>query len=252
MTPKSAMQEVVAQVESVTGYPVHVQSDPNLNVLATVKAANPSVPFTLVRVRPDNTGTNEYVVCFQCGFVLRQASLPEGEGWDIAAAYRGRKELDRVIQKSMAGKVSQDARSAFVENLLGGLIVQLRSVPIGLRVDQWIHKQYPALADQQRSSIERQLNDNLAVLSPNIKRMAPEVVYTASAAMNAAVAVYWSNEWDDNTLAVPYKAGGFMGIADRLLSRFREVDPAPEYDRTLIDLWASELGIAGWYEFVRR
>jgi len=54
MTPKSAMQEVLEQVESTTGYPVTVQPDPNLGVLATVKTANQSVPFTLIRVRPDS------------------------------------------------------------------------------------------------------------------------------------------------------------------------------------------------------
>jgi len=252
MTPKSAMQEILAQVESVTGYPVTVQPDPSLNVLATVKTVNQTVPFTLIRVRPDNAGTNEYVVCFQCGFVLRQASLPEGERWDITAAYRARKELDRAVQKAMAGKVSPAARSAFVENLLGGLIVQLRSVPIGLRIDQWIKNKYPALAEQQSGSIERQLSDNLAVLSPNIKRMAPEVVYNASAGMNAAVAIYWSNQRGDNTLAVPYKAAGYIGMGELLLRRFDEIDAEPQADRQLIDSWASELGIAGWHEFVGR
>jgi hypothetical protein len=103
------MREVLAQVESVTRYPVHVQPDQNLNVLATVKIANSSVLFTVIRVRPDAIDTNEYVVCFQCGFVLRQTSLPSGDRWDIAASDRGRKELDLSVDKSVQGKLSSVA-----------------------------------------------------------------------------------------------------------------------------------------------
>lgn len=252
MTPKTAMQEVLAQVESATGYPVTVQDDPTLPGLATVKAANSSMPFTLLRIRPDTGGSREYTVCYQCGFVLRQAMLQPGDRWEIAAGQKGRMELDRIVRKSAAGKLGQAARTAFVENMLGGLIVQLRSVPIGLRIDQWIRNNFSVLENQQRESNERQLDENIGVLSPGIRRMAPEPVYLASAAMNAALAVYWATEWGDNTKATPYKVSGFTDAGNALLQRFGELAAEPEFDRPLIESWAAELGISGWYEFIAR
>jgi hypothetical protein len=252
MTPQSAKQDILTQVESATGYPVQVYTDPTLNVLATVKAASANVPFTLVRIRPDLTGITEYIVSFQCGFVLRQAALPVGTKWDIAASFKGRKELDRIVRKSTAGKISESARTVFEENLLGGLITQLRSVPIGLRIDQWIQERYPVLAEQQRVSIQRQLDDNLAVLSPAVKRMAPERIYSASAGMNAAAALYWSMAWNDNTVSVPYKVSGFADIGEKLITRFDELGASSEFDRVLIDSWSNELEISGWHEFISR
>ena len=252
MTPKSAVQKVLEKVEAATGYAVTVQDDQSLGVLATVKAAHSGMPFTLIRVRPDTADIREYTVCYQCGFVLRQAMLTAGQRWEIAVSPKGRLELDRIVRKSAAGKLGQTARSAFVENMLGGLIVQLRSVPIGLRIDQWIQSEFPALVDQQRESTERQLEANVGVLSPNIRRMAPEPIYQASASMNAAVAVYWAALWGDNTKLTPYKVSGFSDAGNALIHRLHDASVDPESDRSLIESWAAQLGISGWCEFITR
>jgi hypothetical protein len=45
-----------------------------------------------------------------------------------------------------------------LSNQLGhGLGLQLRSIPIAIRIDDWINRQYPVLRALQRKSNERQL-----------------------------------------------------------------------------------------------
>jgi len=83
-------------------------------------------------------------------------------------------------------------------------MTQLRSMPIGLRVDTWILRHYPELSNLQRSATLRQLRDNLAVLGPDIRKIAPARVYKASMAMNAAFALFWGREWGDPALLLPY------------------------------------------------
>lgn len=252
MTPKLAMREILQKVESVSGYPVHVQEDENLAVIATVRAASESVPFTLVRHRKAIGPIREYAVAFQCGFVLRQYELPPKERWDVAASGKARKELIGLVRRDFGNKIGQHALEAFSEHLLGGVITQLRSAPIGLHIDEWIADEFPMLEDQQRTSAESQLEENMAVLAPRMRDMVPKQIYNASVTMNAATAAFWARKWDDSRFVVPYKAAGFADKAVPLLEVLDKVSSEAAGDKELIGEWASRLGIDGWQEFVAK
>ena len=58
----------------------------------------------------------------------------------------------------------------FAGRIITGLMLQLRSVPVGLRVDRWSTSTYPSLRDLQRTSIERQLGENAQALSTEVKK----------------------------------------------------------------------------------
>lgn len=252
MTPKSAQQQIVAELEAESGYPVVVQEVPSLPVLATAKAATQRTPFSLIRVRDDIGPTSEYTVAYQCGFLLRQAQLLPAERWDLTAPPSARVELSNLVREKAIQPLDQPTVAAFAEQLLGGLMTQLRSAPLGLRIDSWLSSAYPVFDKQQRTSVGRQLQEAAAVLSPSVKAMAPGKVYAASVAMNAAVAVYWAHQWQDRTVAAPYKVSGYLDKAETLLKLFKETPESPAGDRTLINAWAAEVGISDWCAFVTR
>lgn len=252
MSPKLAMQEMVSQVETSTGYPVTIQMDPALTVMATSKAARGNIPFNLIRLRPDLSNIKEYAVCFQCGFILRQALLPPQNQWEITASESAVSEIEAAVRETVGSKLSEVARRTFAQLMVDGIVTQLRSVPIGLRVDQCLSERYEVLSIQQRDSVTRQLNENLSILSPKVKGMAPENIYAASAGMNSAFAAYWATLWGDNTIALPYELSGFVEISTTLVSLLREIPTESDFDQSLIDSWATELGIPKWHAFVSR
>jgi hypothetical protein len=129
-------------------------------------------------------------------------------------------------------------------------MLQLRSVPIGLRVDAWIHRSYPLLADQQRVAAVRQLNENAGALNPEVREIAPPRVYDANLGMNAAFAAFWSRLWADVLVLNPCRTSGYLAIGQALLKHFDDLPDEPIHDRTLIEQWARHLQIDGWFQLI--
>lgn len=140
--------------------------------------------------------------------------------------------------------------SQLKEMLLNGLMTQLRSVPIGLRVDEWLFREFPELRLQQVEGAKVQLSDNSQALNPDIKRLMPKKVFDANAAMNAAFATYWAESFADDSITLPYKASGTLAQGEALIRIFKNIGEEPTEDRRLVDSWAEELGLCGWYRWV--
>lgn len=78
----STTSKVMELVREATGAPVEVVEDANLQTLAGITVARPGVPFHLLRINP-TLGIPDYVIAYQCGFLLRQAALPPAERWQF-------------------------------------------------------------------------------------------------------------------------------------------------------------------------
>ena len=126
----------------------------------------------------------------------------------------------------------------------------MRSLPIGMRIDQWIRVSYPALHDAQASSIDKQQRENAQVLNPQIRQMTPDLVFSVNASMNAAYALFSERLLSRSQYVIPYRSLGFDNRGQDL---FRIWDESPfdaRYDRELVDAWAKELGISDWYQWI--
>lgn len=246
-------QRVITRVENASNLPVLVNADPTLKVIASTKIGRGNAPAHLVSYNPA-FGAADYAICYQCGFLLRAVTSSLETRFDLGGSWRGRRDVERLVterlRESSIGGLNKDARIRLAEQMHDGLIRQLRSFPIGLRVDEWLMREYPGLEVEQRYGAERQLKDNLQTLSPEIKKMSPLKIYDANVVMNAAFATFWAQKWNDPKLVTPYAATGYSAAADGLLELLASIPDDPNRDRDLIDAWGQKLNLAGWYEFL--
>ncbi len=247
-------QDVLRAVEEATGRSVIVQPNASLGtLLAKITIARGSAAAHVVAYNPSAGASADFVICFQCGFLLRMFQIPEPDRFALAGSVRGRQEIEKVLADHLQQKglsLDKQVRAGLQEQFLGGILQQLRSMPIGLRVDAWIRQTYPSLEEQQKKATVQQLNDNAVSLGPKVRQIAPAKVFRANVGMNAAFALFWSRTWSDPLLAVPYKASGHLATGEELLRRWDEIPSDPANDKKLIDSWSSHVGLAGWYEFV--
>ena len=239
-------------VERASGIPVIIQPDPSLKLIARMVVARNSAPAHLVYFNPKYGEATDYHIVFQCGSVLRIYHTPPELRFDIASTDSGRREVEQLVSDHLRrGKMNLTPQvgKELSQQFYDGLILQLRSIPVGMLVDRWIQDNYPTLADQQRASALRQLAENQRTLSAQVKAIAPVRVYNASMGMVAALAVFWARMLGDTTQEVPYKVGGHLKLGERLLSLLDSSPPDPASDRDLIQSWGVELGIQGWYTF---
>jgi hypothetical protein len=145
---------------------------------------------------------------------LRLFGIPAADRVDLAGTAEGRQVVNRLLTAPDGPgkklKLPSESISALRDQLFDGLMTQLRSIPIGFRVDSWIMREYPELAQLQRDMTMRQIKDNLAVLSPDIKKIAPKKVYQSNLTMSAAFAEFWARHYSDPSLSLPYKAAGYL------------------------------------------
>lgn len=250
MTPVEAMNDLLRTVERETGRPVVVQADPVIPLAATLTPARGNSPLHVIRYRSSFEPERAYLVGYQCGFLLRAARTPPDARFDLTGTQSGGAEAGRLLDDHFRGtgrSLPPAMLRGLGEQIYGGLLQQLRSIPVGLRVDAWLSNSYPVLAEQQRVAVVRQLNENAQALGPEVRAFAPEKVLAANLGMNAAFAGYFARHWGDALLVEPYRTSGYIAAGDALLRLFDETPDDPAKDRDLIDAWGRSLKLTGWY-----
>jgi hypothetical protein len=253
---RETTRSIITLVEEKSGFPVLVSEDPSLQVLAMVRMARGDVSVHTIVYNPSGRAgaQPDYLIAYQCGFILRHFAPPPERRFDFSPAGTGRDTVGRLLSdpQGTASKLglSPTVREQLCDQLFDGLMRQLRSIPVGMRVDTWIRDSYPDLAPLQRRAALRQLQDNQGTLGPDARKIAPKKVYTTSVAMNAAFAAFWAREFDDPALSVPYRTAGYHKAGNDLLELFDRVPTEANNDRELIDSWGHHLSLSSWYRWI--
>lgn len=253
MTMEGPAAQVLQLVRERTGKPVHVEPDRSLppNVLAQLDVARGGAPVHRIAIHPSVINEPDYLIVFQAGFLLRRFAMPPSERRDFSERPKAEETVWRWVHNNPNARHLVGAiNPQLIRFLCSGLLSQLRSMPVGLRVDDWIRTEFPELATLQRQALDRQLNDNAAGLRPEVQRAMPAEAVRASLGMNAAFALYWARTLDIPQIVIPYRAAGFEKVGAALLEVWDEVSSGPEADGALVDAWAQRLGMADWYQWI--
>jgi hypothetical protein len=238
---------ILAKVEHLSGCPVMLIHDPSLATLATVKAATRQQPVHQIRYRSEDAEAG-YRIAFESGFLLRLLNVPTPQRVQLASRADIRKRIIAEASRLNPGLPAESA-ARIGTTLYDGLMTQLRSCGPGMAIDLWLFADYPELRGLQAASLEQQARGNAAALNPAHDRQFPADVVRANRAMNSAYALFAADLLNRPELAVPYQAAGLERIGRSLLATLQ--DPARSaVDQLIVDDWAAQLGISGWYEWV--
>jgi hypothetical protein len=253
MTLSETTRAVLRLVETRSGIPVHVETDSNLpgSTLAKVVMARGALTLHQVSYRPGGASPPDYLICQQAGFILRLFATPPEKRFDFAASSDAYGAVERLVKgHPVARSIPPQALPQLCQMLLDGVLSHLRSIPLGMRVDCWLASEFPALAELQKASILRQLQDSVATLAPQHRQVTPQRIYDATEAISAAFAAFWASRLNQPQLALPFKAAGYLQAGKELLAIWESTPEPPENDRVIVDSWAEKLDIAGWLQWV--
>ena len=243
----------VRAVEEATNLPVLVTDDPTLRTMASIKPAHKGAAAHILRYNPKYAALADYLIAFQCGFALRLFLAPVTNRFELSGTQEGRQSvglrLDEHLKKTGL-KLPPQTVAGLRDQLFDGLMLQLRSVPIGLRVDAWVRKEYPGLRDQQEEAARLQLAENQQLLSPQVKQIAPKLIYEASVGMGAAFAAFWERILKDPSIVVPFRVAGLLGIGENLLRLVDEIPDDASNDKRLVEAWGDLIGVTSWFRLI--
>jgi len=242
-------RSIITLTEAQSGKQVIVQDDPNLQTFASVTIARGGAPAHVIQYKPVPNEDPDYLVAYQCGFVLRKFSVPAEDRVDFASSADGLDIVTRLFMNAhgKAGRISPEKIRNLAKYVFDGLMVHLLSVPVGLRIARWLRAEYPDLIPLQDRYVLREIDTNERSNTPETRRLMPKKVYDATQTINAAYALFWSDELSQTDLPDSYRI--YHRDAERLLEILEEIPSGPEADRDLIDAWADELHLRPWYQW---
>ena len=201
----------------------------------------------ILKYRPVPNRRPDYHICYQCGFIIRLFENAPEHRFSMGLSPEGPMRMAKWLKEGPATPQAIAAK----DHLLSSLMIQLRTIPVGLRIDELIWAGYPELREEQAASARLQMGDNTKALVPAIRQAFPKRMVHANTAMNAAFALFWSEKLEDPTLRLPYQSVGAEGDGQDLLTEFSTLGKGSAEDWNLVDTWASKLGLSGCYKWIR-
>lgn len=252
MTPalRRTTRSLITLVEAQTGKQVVVLDEPSLQTHATVRIARGDAPAHVIRYKPMAGEEPDYLICHQCGFILRKYSVPVTERFDFGSNRVGTSIVARLIRDAMGKKnhLDVDRLAKVAQQILDGLLIHLISAPLGLRVGRWLREDYPDLISLQNRQIMREITTNERTNTSDLKRSLPKKVFDVSQTINAAYAIAWAGTLGQPDLTWPYTS--YLREGQGLVDLLDDIPVEPEHDRELIDAWGEQLQLSEWYQWV--
>jgi hypothetical protein len=246
MNPAEAQQQALNELEELSGKPVVLQEDARLPNLAKIQIASGARPVHVLSYNPAAVPELPYLVSFQCGLAKRALRAAPDERFNVASTDETYRQVEKLVREQKA--VPANMIATYSQMIADGLGTQLRSMPIGIRVDRALHSDHPELRDLQKSAAERSMKENVGCLHPSIRAQAPDLFLQATAGMNAAFALAWSRLWNEDSHNVPYRLAGFLEQGEVLLDALDAIPDSPTHDRELVSKWAALLKIDHLYQ----
>ena len=245
---KSLIYEVVEK----TGFPLAVVEEEGIGYDSQLILASKKQPFHKLAYVPLYREYRVHFLVNAACKVNRVWAMPADERL-VPVSERG-KRLPRDYEEELHNKLQGVPEpllfeiSAFIYE---GVVRQLTSMAMDIRVEQQIAKTLPEHHEAQQAYLARQVKDLETYFLPEIADVTPDRIYAASTAMN---------------VVLTEEAARISGIAPgpmfrqtqhrRLGERLRDLllaveQPGYRGDRIATDVWAEELGLQGWYEWER-
>jgi hypothetical protein len=244
---RAATKGILKRVEEQTGMSIQFMRDEKLSLLATLQMARNGADFHVLRYRPTNEPL-DYVVAFQAGFILRLFENEPGRRFDFAPSPTAGQYVEPLLDAGQAlDPADRKALPEFARFVAQWALMNLRSLPIGMRIDRWIATEYPELRELQLTSIGLQQQQNVDVLSYRLGKL---TIPTPLMGAIAAYALFADRMTDGGTFAIPYEAAGVLGQGHELLRVWDKLPADAQHDCQLVDSWAAKIGMSNWYTWI--
>ncbi len=248
MTPYPAStQTLLDKATHLSGAGFDIIYDPSLPIASSVRIAGREGRERHEIVLRLPSDENNYLIAWQAAFVLHQYQMPETERANLKPEPSALAPIkNELLQLHPSVPIAQ--RENFSEHVIGGVLTQLRSVPVGMLIDIALHREYPELHATQQQSLIQQVVEHIACLQMT-PDMFPRTLLRANQVMNAAQALMVAELFGQPNLFAPYRSVGMEAAAALLLEACLHQVFDETLDRELIDAWGRTLGIDHWYRW---
>ncbi len=210
MTPIDVSRSIKEKLAAASGKSVLMQRDPNCSGHPSIKIASDEDSVHVLGYKPELESEISYLSVFQCGPALRSVQAKTVSRFDLTSTPAIGQKVNRLIEGHFQ-KTGSPVPMSMVPQLLQqfghGLGLRARSMPIAIRLDDWLFRDYSALAERQRKSIERQLQEAMHALGPSARAFVAQIIIGANVGASCSFAKFWARSWNEPEVASVHFGG---------------------------------------------
>ncbi len=249
-------RQVLPLAERLSGRPPVIRPDaslPNDVRAMLVHPRTPKQPYE-IHYRRGEEPVLEHLIAHEVGHIVRLHQVPEDERLMPAMSQAARERALHEVIGHLAGLASRGMTTEEVATVFNGwyesLCTQLGSFPADLRIEAWIHEQFPGLRAIQQRSLLEEVDRNGPLFERRVVELTPPNIYRPTMIMNAAQAWQVAEFYGRPDLLEPFERRGLAAAGADLA---RQVLDAPDEghrsDMEAVNRWAEQLRLTGWFEW---
>jgi hypothetical protein len=241
-----SVAQLAEEVKAISGKGIEFVMQPlGDGVLGSQRTARGEFTHHLVILNEKYADIRHSIASFQMRFILGRCKIKAIER-DVTSTESAGSEIFAASQ----AKVGVQAARKLADMIVSGIVVQLMSVPTGLRAHLAIRKLQPELEMQHRRAMTILAQNNLRNLNPpNLP--VPSKVIKWNKALISIENTGISSLCGDPALMGPLKLMGLQEEAERLVLPLLAGAHDQLDDRELIDLTAKHIGMNGYHRWVK-
>jgi len=244
--------ELFLEVESKTRQPVVVYKEDAIGYDSELRVAGPVRPFHEIAISPGYWDYKVHFVVNALYKLWRLWEVPEKERYCPASESGRMLPLGEHFELFFKNRgLSKERFESLSRFLYEGIVRQLTSMTMDIRVERELAGFLPEHKPQQVEYLSRQVRDLEPSFNPKLLSVAPERIYAASSAMNVVLA----EEAGEIAGVAPgslITGSAYHGMGERLRELLNSVaEDGAEGDRVATDLWAKELELEDWFGWAR-
>jgi hypothetical protein len=243
------VREILQRVKEVSGKEIVFRAAPDQLVPASSKVARARMPSHIIKYQPQMIDRINHLTAHECGHILRimeadpkRRVVPSSNAATRAAA------AQRIGQE--LAHLPESMRERMLDVWLNGLVTQVTSLPACIRIERWIHREYPALRDEQRLYLDGDVRRTVEGLSRKIKRVTPKTIFRIS---NSIAYAYLRGIEPVTRKDLRKHFSGRLPIITagiRLYEALGEQDTGFSGDVRVSNEWAEILDITDWFSWI--
>jgi len=241
--------EIIQRVKEASGKDVTFRSAPDQLVPATSKIARARMPQHIIKYQPQMVQRINHLTAHECGHILRTMEADPS----VRVVPGSNAETRAVAVRELGNELSQlpeTMRNQMLDVWLGGLVTQVTSLPACVRIERWIHREYPPLRNEQRLYLDEDVQRTLQGLSKKVERVTPKTLFRIS---NSITYAYLRGLEPVTGKDLRKHFSGRPSIITtgiQLYETLGEADTGYAGDLRVTNEWARVLKISDWFAWI--
>ena len=204
-------------------------------------------PFHLVEVKQVMAQHLWHLVVKSLMTMIRYYEVPSNER--LLPRFRSRRRVppNEEAELKEATGLSGPALAARSKTLYKGIVLQLTTSPLEMRIEQILADRFPLHASLQQEYLEFLIDYHESISHVKPEHVGIKHLYQTSASINLAY-LRWMERLAGRSESGFVRSHPYYDSSSGLIERIeQEADETYRGDRRIIDSWAQTLGHEGWY-----